>query len=72
MSQAISKDEFIASYCTKSGFSLDIFAKYFVALPCRCGDDSCHGWAAVSNDPWSIRIHAELYGNGVDKAELGC
>lgn len=58
----MNKDQFIAFYCSNSGKKWDDLKKHFVALPCNCGDESCHGWAMVSNDEFSIEIHNELYG----------
>lgn len=51
----MTKGEFITYYMTNSGidpkhrtaagFTIDGRAR--VALPCRCGDEQCHGWAMI-------------------------
>ena len=54
--------EFEDRYCHRSGISHEYYCKTFVTLACDCGEDICNGWAAVSNNPASIKIHEELYG----------
>lgn len=57
----MTKDEFIAFYCQRSGIEWTELSKWRVALRCTCGDNGCHGWAMVHNDADSIRDHNELY-----------
>jgi hypothetical protein len=59
--KAISKDEFIKTYCEKSKISEQKLLESCVILPCYCGSDGCKGWAVVSNDELSIKAHRELY-----------
>jgi hypothetical protein len=53
----MTKDEFIDYYCRNSQWVREQFEKHRVALPCYCGDDSCQGWASVTNDPDLIEEH---------------
>lgn len=57
----MTKDEFIASYCERSGITRERFDRTDVALPCACQYEDCEGWAAVSNNALSIKNHTELY-----------
>jgi hypothetical protein len=56
------KEEFLELYCASGeGISRELFDETQVALPCACGEIGCSGWAAVSNNPLSIRAHMKLY-----------
>lgn len=57
----MNKNDFINNYCNKSNISSDKLNETQVVLPCKCGDESCEGWAVVSNNPLSIKAHNELY-----------
>lgn len=57
----MTKKEFEEGYCNKSHITVEEYMKYFVTLPCHCGDPSCKGWACVSNSKNSIKAHCELY-----------
>lgn len=54
-------DEFIKEYCKKSNITLSELNNTDVVLPCSCGDESCKGWAVVSNNKLSIKSHNSLY-----------
>lgn len=66
----MTRDEFIDGYVERSGivhlrtptgFALDDGAHRQVALPCRCGEEECDGWAMVGYEraPW------HLFQNGI-------
>jgi len=57
----MTKEEFIGGYCQRSEISLEEFNRFFVALPCACGDSLCNGWASICNNELSIKTHKELY-----------
>lgn len=57
----MTKEEFIAGYCERSGVTWKYLSQRKVALPCECDSDLCEGWAMVSNNPASIETHMELY-----------
>jgi hypothetical protein len=57
----VTKEEFIAGYCTRSGITREQFDARQVALPCTCDYENCAGWAAVPNDSDLIRSHMDLY-----------
>lgn len=59
----LTKEEFITSYCSRSGLSREKFDQRLVALPCRCDGAGCDGWAVVIKDPESQAVHQELYGS---------
>lgn len=61
----MTKEEFIAGYCARSGISRATFDACRKALPCACGADECLGWAAVGRD--MEETHMELY---APKAEV--
>lgn len=65
----MTKDEFISGYCKRSGLTWDWLSKHEVALPCACGEESCEGWAMVSNDGESIKAHLDLYGEAGRKVD---
>ena len=56
-----SKEEFEKRYCERSEISIEDYHEYEVTLPCDCGEDGCEGWAAVSDNPISIKAHKDLY-----------
>ena len=58
----MTKEEFIVGYCERSKLSRATFDRRLVALPCCCGDGSCQGWAAVTNEAEAQATHNELYG----------
>jgi len=57
----ISKEKFIKGYCEISNITREMYDKYFVALPCNCGDESCRGWATISNNEESVKLHLEFH-----------
>lgn len=57
----MTKEEFIAGYCERSGLTWEYLSRHKVALPCACGEDGCDGWAMISNNEDSIKTHMELY-----------
>lgn len=61
----MTRKQFEESYCNKSHISIEEYDKYFVTLPCNCGDDTCKGWACVTKREASIKAHKELYNYGL-------
>lgn len=57
----MTKEEFIEGYAKRSNRTVDEILKVEIALPCSCDYEECNGWAMVSNNPESIKIHNELY-----------
>lgn len=57
-----SRESFIEDYCKRSEVTREWLDVNFVALPCNCGESNCNGWAMVGNNPESIKMHNELYG----------
>ena len=55
------KEEFENNYAINSGLTLERYRELFVALPCACSYEGCQGWATVSNNEMSIKLHMELY-----------
>ena len=43
----MTREEFIAAYCERSGVSWDFLASWRKAVPCDCGSDLCEGWALI-------------------------
>ena len=62
----MTKEEFIAGYCERSQITWEELQPFQVALPCSCGDESCCGWAMVSNNPLSVQSHMQLYAPDAD------
>lgn len=58
---AYARDAGIEEYATADGYSFGETFSY-VALPCACGEDECHGWAMVSDCPDDIEEHLRMYG----------
>lgn len=54
----ISASEFVKQYCKKSGITEREFYETQVPMP---DPTSPYGWAAVSNNPLSIKAHVDLY-----------
>lgn len=54
----ISASEFVKQYCKKSGIAEREFYETQVPMP---DPTSPYGWAAVSNNPLSIKAHVDLY-----------
>lgn len=54
----ISASQFVKMYCETSGISEREFYESQVPMP---DITSPHGWAAVSNNPLSIKAHVDLY-----------
>lgn len=46
----MTKDEFIAAYCARSGVHWDDIKEHREAVPCDCGEDICQGWQMVPRD----------------------
>lgn len=55
----MTEDEFIASYCKRSGVTWEWLSLRRAALPCACGNEGCEGWAMIPNDPESIEWHSK-------------
>lgn len=44
-------DEFEAGYASRGGLTVERLRELGrVVAPCRCGDESCHGWQSVSRE----------------------
>jgi hypothetical protein len=56
----MTKEEFIIGYCERSHMPRADFDVMLVALPCSCGVPECNGWAAIGNDPWTIKTHMDF------------
>lgn len=54
----ITKKEFLAKLSPEE---LERRLEYRVVLPCKCGDESCEGWAFVVKDVDMIMDHIEEY-----------
>lgn len=63
--------QFRKQYSASSGMTPAEFDLLYVALPCGCDAPNCKGWAAVFNNPQSIKTHMELYApdDGKDAGE---
>jgi hypothetical protein len=59
--EEMTKDEFIAGYCRRSGVTWEYLSQHKTALPCACGENGCDGWAMVSNNELAIKAHMDLY-----------
>lgn len=57
----MSKEEFTKYYCENSNISKEDLLKSQVVLKCKCGDESCKGWAVVSNNQYAIKAHNKFY-----------
>lgn len=59
----MTKEEFMTRYASRSGLAVEecFGPGAQVSLPCACGDSLCEGWAAVSDNPLSIKAHMDLY-----------
>jgi len=55
------QEAFTESYRQRSEIDAETLNIYLVALPCHCGQGGCAGWAMVSRNADSIRLHGELY-----------
>ncbi len=58
MTTNISASEFVKGYCKKSGITEREFYATQIPMP---DQTSPSGWAAVSNNPMSIKAHVDLY-----------
>lgn len=54
--------EFEKNFIKKSNITQDYYNKYYRTLPCKCDAENCKGWAAVSKDEMTIKLHNKLYG----------
>lgn len=61
MSKPTTKNEFEKMYIDLSGEDKEWYEKYYVTLPCNCGESRCDGWAAVDNNERDILHHKRLY-----------
>lgn len=60
----MTENEFVTMYCTNSGVTVSArLDKYFVPLPCYCGDETCHGWAMIMNDYEALTHHMRVQGS---------
>lgn len=57
VAESISREDFIAAYCARSGISPELLMQHEVVLPCRCGEPICEGWAVIPNDLRLIEHH---------------
>ena len=57
----MTREEFIAGYCERSGVTWEWLSTSRNARPCNCREEGCDGWAMVSNDPEMIAVHDRLY-----------
>lgn len=57
----MTREEFIEIICRNTGIDRKDYDRRYVALPCKCNESSCRGWANVFNDPESIIRHCEDY-----------
>lgn len=54
--------EFEREYAERSGLTVEELRQDNVILACACGEEGmCRGWAAVPNDPHSIKAHNRFY-----------
>lgn len=60
---------FREQYSARSGITTEEFDLFYVALPCGCDSPDCEGWAAVINNPRSIKTHIDLYSPEQDTEE---
>jgi len=58
----MTKEEFIEYYCRNSKITREYYDRYYVALPCNCGEYMCQGWASIRNNPDIIEDHKRFYG----------
>lgn len=63
----MTKDEFIAGYCERSGITPETFDLYGKAVPCDCGEGVCQGWAY---DTGGFSTHSVLL-VGMPSASIG-
>jgi len=67
----MTRDEFITGYVERSravgarrieqtptGYRAGRYE--YVALPCRCGEEGCDGWAMIKNHPEEIAEHGRM------------
>jgi hypothetical protein len=40
----MTRDEFIAGYCERSGVTWEWLSQRRTAIPCDCGEPECEGW----------------------------
>lgn len=64
LDEFLSKYKFIKDYCERSNMTIDKFNERLVALKCNCEDSRCCGWAAISNDPLTIKAHNDCFVTG--------
>ena len=43
----MTKEEFIAGYCERSGVTWEELSQWAMVLPCGCEEDGCRGWVMV-------------------------
>ena len=55
----MTRDEFIAGYCERSGVTWEWLSQRYAALPCACGEKGCDGWAMVGHP--MIEHHMQFY-----------
>ena len=46
----MTREEFIAGYCARSGIAWEVLAERRIAVPCECGAEQCLGWCMVPKD----------------------
>jgi hypothetical protein len=57
----MTKEEFELGYIERSEITKEFYDNNFITLPCKCGNESCSGWACVSNNERMIKIHNDLH-----------
>jgi hypothetical protein len=57
----MTKEEFEQGYIDRSGITKQEYDEINVTMSCDCGDESCSGWAAISNNELSINAHLKIY-----------
>ena len=60
----MTKVDFVTDYCKKTQLNKKIFNQMLVVLECNCDEPNCHGWAAVTNDPYMVKKHMDKNING--------
>ena len=56
----MTQKEFIEYYIKDEDRAQDIQDE-LVAIPCKCTEPGCWGWAMVKKDKHSIKIHCDLH-----------
>ena len=57
----MNKEQFIEYYFEGSEELKEEMLSEMIAMPCKCHDPECKGWAMVNNNELSINAHIDLY-----------